>query len=125
MSWKYKKQGQADGLSIEYIDGLYGYALMLTRNHAEAEDLVQETYLRAIQALERRQTGSNIKAWLYTILRNICLNHLRKMRNAPNMIEIEAKHRVTNSIAEPCRNSQYLYVSKTEAEQVRRFRNCP
>jgi RNA polymerase sigma-70 factor, ECF subfamily len=119
MSWKYKKQGQADGLSIEYIDGLYGYALTLTRNRAEAEDLVQETYLRAIQALERLRTGSNIKGWLFTILRNIWLNHVRKMRNAPSMVEIEAEHSVTNSIAEPSRNSHDLYVSKTEAEQVR------
>jgi RNA polymerase sigma-70 factor (ECF subfamily) len=119
MSWKYKKQGQADGLSIEYIDGLYGYALMLTRNRAEAEDLVQETYLRAIQALEGLRAGSNLKGWLFTILRNIWLNHVRKMRNAPNMVEFEEENGVTNSIAEASRNPHDLYVSKTEAEQVR------
>src|SRR5258708_15013143 len=119
MPSKYKKQGHADGLSIEYIDGLYGYALMLTRNRAEAEDLVQETYLRAIQALERLRADSNIKGWLFTILRNIWLNHVRKVRNAPNMVEFEEEHEVTNSVAETSRNAHDLYVSKTEAEQVR------
>jgi DNA-directed RNA polymerase specialized sigma24 family protein len=51
MSWNNDGTGQADTTSIEYLDGLYGYALVLTRNHAEAEDLVQETYARAIQAM--------------------------------------------------------------------------
>ena len=41
-------EGQADTMGIEYLDGLYGYAMALTRNHARAEDLVQETYVRAI-----------------------------------------------------------------------------
>ncbi len=90
-----------------------------TRNRAEAEDLVQETCLRAIQALERLRAGSNIKGWLFTILRNIWLNHVRKMRNAPNMVEFEEARDVTNSIAEASRNPHDLYVGKTEAEQVR------
>ncbi|MCU1251808.1 MAG: polymerase, sigma-24 subunit, subfamily [Edaphobacter sp.] len=47
MSWNHTGADQADAAGIEYLDGLYSYALVLTRNHAEAEDLVQETYLRA------------------------------------------------------------------------------
>jgi RNA polymerase sigma-70 factor (ECF subfamily) len=58
--------GQADTMGIEYLDGLYGYAMALTRNHARAEDLVQETYVRAIPAMGRLRTGSNIKGWLFT-----------------------------------------------------------
>ncbi len=53
-------------MGIEYLDGLYGYATALTRNHARAEDLVQETYVRAIPAMGRLRTGSNIKGWLFT-----------------------------------------------------------
>src|SRR5580698_8064051 len=56
---------------IEHIDGLYSYAFVLTRNRHEAEDLVQETYLRAIGAMGRLHTDSNVKSWLFTILRNI------------------------------------------------------
>ncbi len=51
MSWNHDGAGQPDATGIEYLDGLYSYALVLTRNHAEAEDLVQETYVRAIQAM--------------------------------------------------------------------------
>jgi RNA polymerase sigma-70 factor (ECF subfamily) len=93
--------------------------MVLSRNHAEAEDLVQETYVRAIQAMGRLRTGSNVKSWLFTILRNVWFNQLRKRRNGPQMIEIEAEDDVANSIAEPSKNSHDLYVSKMEAEQVR------
>lgn len=111
--------GLAKTIGIEDLDGLYSYALVLTRNHAEAEDLVQETYVRAIQAMGRLRAGSYIKGWLFTILRNIWLNQLRKRRNGPPMVEIEAGDGVVNSIVEPSKNSDELYVSKMETEQVR------
>lgn len=119
MSQKYDGQDQTHGLSIEYIDSLYSYALVLTRNHAEAEDLVQETYVRAIPAAKGLRAGSNIKAWLFTILRNLWLNELRKMRRNPQTYEIETDSDVVHSIPAPSRNSHDLYVSKLEAEKVR------
>ncbi|HTF64658.1 MAG TPA: sigma factor [Edaphobacter sp.] len=61
-------------ISIEYLDGLYSYAMVLTRNHAEAEELVQETYTRAVQAMQKLRADSNIKGWLFTILKNIWFN---------------------------------------------------
>ena len=73
---------------LHYIDGLYGYAMALTRNQAEAEDLVQETYVRAIRGAESLRAGSNVKNWLFTILRNIRLNQLRQQRTAPKFIEL-------------------------------------
>src|SRR5882762_11069232 len=119
MSWNHAEAGQADRIGVECLDGLYSYALVLTRNHAEAEDLVQETYVRAMQAVARLRAGSNVKSWLFTILRNIWFNQLRKRRNGPQMVEIEVEDGVANSIAEPSKNSHDLYVSKMEAEQVR------
>ena len=62
---------------IEHLDALYRYAMSLTRNRSEAEDLVQETYVRAIRALRALKPDSNIKSWLMKILRNIWLNELR------------------------------------------------
>ncbi|HTF64764.1 MAG TPA: sigma-70 family RNA polymerase sigma factor [Edaphobacter sp.] len=112
-------EGQADTRGIEYLDGLYGYAMALTRNHARAEDLVQETYVRAIPAMGRLQAGSNTKGWLFTILRNVWLNQLRKWRNGPQMIEIEVGDGVANSTVEPSKKSHDLYVSTMETEQVR------
>src|ERR1700739_2915063 len=82
----------SDIIGIEYTDGLYGYAMMLTRNPAEAEDLVQETFLRALKAMHRLRPNSNMKGWLFTILRNIWLNELRSRRSTPQLIELEDKN---------------------------------
>jgi RNA polymerase sigma-70 factor (ECF subfamily) len=119
MLWNHDEAGQADATGIEHLDGLYSYAMVLSRNRAEAEDLVQETYIRAIQALGRLRGDSNMKSCLFTILRNIWLNQLRMRRNGPQMVEIEVEDGIANSIAEPSKNSHDLYVSKMEAEQVR------
>src|SRR3981189_2019956 len=100
MSWNHAGSGQADATGIEHLDGLYSYAMVLSRNHAEAEDLVQETYVRAIRAMKRLRADSNMKSWLFTILRNIWFNKLRKRKNAPQLIEIEGEDGVANDIVE-------------------------
>jgi RNA polymerase sigma-70 factor (ECF subfamily) len=119
MPWNHNGAGQTDATGIEYLDGLYGYALVLTRNHAEAEDLVQETYLRAMQAMGGLRANSNMRGWFFTILRNIWFNQLRKRRNGPQMVEIEVWDDVANSVVTPSKDSHDLYVSKMETEQVR------
>jgi RNA polymerase sigma-70 factor (ECF subfamily) len=67
--------------------------------------------------MRKLRVDSNIKSWLFTILRNVWLNQLRKLRNAPQMFEIEDG--VANSIVEPSKDSHDLYVSKMETELVR------
>jgi RNA polymerase sigma-70 factor (ECF subfamily) len=101
------------------IDGLYSYAMVLTRNHAEAEDLVKETYVRAMRALSCLRPGSSLKAWLFTILRNIWLNQLRKRRAGPRFVGIDDCDGVTDSTAELPKGAYDSYVSKMEAGQVR------
>src|SRR5580693_9381511 len=73
-----------------YMDGLYGYAMVLSRNPAVAADLVQETYLRALKAKTSLRASSNVKGWLFTILRNIWLNHLRHERAGPKIAELDS-----------------------------------
>jgi RNA polymerase sigma-70 factor, ECF subfamily len=63
--------------ALSYIDGLYGTALRLTRRPQDAEDLVQETYLKAFRASAQFQRGTNLKAWLFTILHNTFRNMRR------------------------------------------------
>ena len=104
----------------EYLDGLYSYALVLSRNQAEAEDLVQETCLRALRAMERLRRDSNVKSWLFTILRNIWLNQLRQRKTAPDMVELEADERVADRAVDSSRDPHAAYVSDLEREQVRR-----
>src|SRR5260370_7808583 len=71
------------------MDGLYGYAMVLSRNPVVAADLVQETYLRALKAKTSLRASSNVKGWLFTILRNIWLNHLRHERAGPKIAALE------------------------------------
>jgi RNA polymerase sigma-70 factor (ECF subfamily) len=75
-----KTSSEAEALT-KFIDGLYSYAMALTRNSTFAEDLVQETYVRAIPAIGRLREDSNIKGWMFTILRNIWLSEVRQARN--------------------------------------------
>lgn len=65
-------------VALVHLGGLYRSALRLTHNRAEAEDVVQETCLRAFRSFHRFNPGSNCRAWLFTILRNAFLNRLRR-----------------------------------------------
>lgn len=63
--------------ALEYLDNLFGAALRLTRGRDAAEDLVQDTYLKAFRARDRFAAGTNLKAWLFTILQNTWRNRRR------------------------------------------------
>lgn len=75
--------------ALQLLDALYGFAMTLTHSKAESEDLVQETYMRAIQHYDRLRPDSNLKAWLFTILRNVWLKKLRHGRSAPEFIPFD------------------------------------
>ena len=104
---------------VEYLGALYNYARILTRNQAEAEDLVQETYLRAIPAMHRLRVDSNVKSWLFKILRNVWLNQLRKLKTDPQMVHIDADGSPREEPVDPGKHSYEVYVSKLEIKQVR------
>ncbi|HUR34106.1 MAG TPA: sigma-70 family RNA polymerase sigma factor [Vicinamibacterales bacterium] len=63
--------------ALEFVDSLYRTALRLTRVPSDAEDLVQETYLKAFRAADRFEPGTNLRAWLFTILHNTARNRAR------------------------------------------------
>ena len=69
--------------AMEHMGSLYTAALRMTRNPADAEDLVQETYLKAYRAFASFQEGTNLKAWLYRILTNTYINGYRKRQRQP------------------------------------------
>ena len=69
--------------AMPLIDQLYGAALRMTRNPSDAEDLVQETYLKAYSAFRTFREGTNLKAWLYRILTNTYINGYRKRQRQP------------------------------------------
>lgn len=69
--------------AMEHIDKLYAHAMRKTGNRVDANDLVQETYLKAFSAFDQFQQGTNIKAWLHRILENTYINQYRKLQNQP------------------------------------------
>jgi RNA polymerase sigma-70 factor (ECF subfamily) len=72
--------------AMPLLPGLYSAAYRLTRNAADAEDLVQETYLRAFRSFHQFQPGTNLKAWLYRILTNTFINSYRKRQREPQTV---------------------------------------
>lgn len=100
-----------------YLNGLYAYAVVLSRNRTEAQDLVQETCLRAFRSIGQLRPDGNVKSWLFTILRNIWLNQIRQKRTAPEMVDPEE-----NGATEPADTAQdpyAAYAGKVDQEQVR------
>jgi RNA polymerase sigma-70 factor, ECF subfamily len=87
------------------------YAMILTCNHAEAEHLVQEAYVRASQVINRLRPDRNLKQWLFKILRNIWLNHLRKERSAPQVLDLDIEDSVSDSTVEAFRNLHDVYAA--------------
>ncbi len=69
--------------AMPLLDQLYGGALRMTRNPQDAEDLVQETYLKAYNAFDSFKPGTNLKAWLYRIMTNTYINSYRKKQRRP------------------------------------------
>ena len=70
-----------------FMDQLYAAALRMTRNAADAEDLVQEAYLRAYRGYDGFQEGTNLRAWLFRILTNSYINTYRKKQRRPDETE--------------------------------------
>src|SRR5207245_5444765 len=71
------------------MSSLYTAALRMTRNPADAEDLVQETYLKAYRAFGSFQEGTNLKAWLYRILTNTYINTYRAKKRRPEQTDVD------------------------------------
>jgi RNA polymerase sigma-70 factor, ECF subfamily len=82
-------QSQFADVAMEYMPSLYTAAMRMTRNSADAEDLVQETYLKAYRAYGRFEEGTNLKAWLYKILTNTFINSYRARQRRPEESDID------------------------------------
>lgn len=90
-SWESNsKQEEFEAVALEHFNTLYNTAMRLTRNPNEAQDLVQETYLKAYRFFDRFEPGTNVKAWLFTILRNTYINAYRKASRHQEQTDFES-----------------------------------
>lgn len=78
-----QRQARFERDALPFLDQLYAAALRMTRNQADAEDLVQETFVKAFAAFHQFTEGTNLKAWLYRILTNTFINTYRKKQREP------------------------------------------
>lgn len=82
-------QARFTEVAMEHMPGLYSAALRMTRNPADAEDLLQETYLKAYRSFGSFQEGTNLRAWLYRILTNTFINSYRAAKRRPEVTDVE------------------------------------
>ncbi len=74
-------------VALPHADSLYNFAFRMTRNRRDAEDLVQDTFMRAFRFFHRFETGTNIRAWLFRILKNTYINNYRKVQRTPDQVD--------------------------------------
>jgi len=98
-------------LVSQHLDGLFGASLRLTRNRTKAEDLLQETFLRAWRSFHTFRPGTNVRAWLYRILMNAYIDGYRKSEREPEVVDHEDV------------DEFYLYSKVHESEDFRRAGN--
>ncbi len=102
--------------ALAHIDSLYGTALRLTRRAADAEDLVQDTYLKAFRSAHQFQAGTNLKAWLFTILHNTFRNDRRHDGRNPVDSDSEAVERAVGDAAGTLSPEQILTRATLDAD---------
>ena len=108
---------------LAQLDSLYRTALRLTRNGADAEDLVQETVLKAFRASDSFEAGTNLRAWLFTILHNAARNRVRDRAREALLVDSDLVERTaelpTTSSAAPGETPESLLLRDTLAPDVK------
>lgn len=98
---------QFEKSTLPYLDELYGTALRLTRNERDAEDLVQDTYLKAFKAFHQFKPGTNCRAWMFKILTNTFINGYRRRIKEREILQRQESGALQNSLV--CRESVERY----------------
>jgi RNA polymerase sigma factor (sigma-70 family) len=125
------RRGDLNALSeliTRYQNRLYRYLLRIVRQPAEAEDLFQQTWLRVVEKIRSFDASRNFDAWLFTLARNLAIDHLRRIRP-----QTSTSHSPTAGIAKPWRTGfqvkttrRSITLSRPSAERrsVKRWRRC-
>ena len=116
-------RAEFERVALVQLPYLYTSAFYLTKDKADAEDLVQETYLRAFRFFDKFETGTNVRAWLLSILRNLFINRYRQKRREPKAVECEKLDAVYESMVEQGENlgrgnPEHHFVSQMMDDEV-------
>lgn len=93
-----KKQREFEREALPHMDVLYNFALRTTGNADDAQDLLQETYLKAFRFWDKYEKGTNIRAWMFRIMKNSYINRYRKETKEPDKVDYEDIENFYNSI---------------------------
>ncbi|BBA36928.1 RNA polymerase, sigma-24 subunit, ECF subfamily [Methylocaldum marinum] len=104
--------------ALEHLYALYGYAVSLTHHRSDAEDLVHDTYVRAVENRQRLAEGSGLKGWLFIIMRRLWLNRLRHARSGPQFapLDIEPVEEFSHGLND---DPEVLFLREAERRAVR------
>ncbi len=83
------RQKQFNDVMVPHMDTMYSYAMYLTGDKEAADDLLQDTYLKAFRFFEKFERGTNAKAWLYRIMRNTFINDYRRIKRQPDLVQYD------------------------------------
>ncbi len=116
-------KAEFERVALPQLSHIYTSAFYLTRDKTEAEDLVQETYLRAFRFFNKFQPGTNCRAWLLSILRNLFINRYRQKSREPKAVECEKLDAVYESMVEQGENlgrgnPEHHFVSQMMDDEV-------
>ncbi len=116
-AWDFESQ------TMPYLDALYNTALRMTRSPQDAEDLVQETFFKAYRHYDKFEEGTNLKAWLFRIMKNTFINNYRKAQSRPiesDFAEVEEglESRVTSTWGQAIQDPEAEFLEKVVDERV-------
>jgi len=115
--------------AVPHMDILYNYALRMTSNPDDAHDLVQETFLKAYRFWDKYEKGTNIRAWLFRILKNTYINRYRKEIKEPNTVDYadiqNFYHTIRNQSTDPNDLQEKIFGGLLEDEVARALESLP
>lgn len=114
-----------ESVTLPFLDGLYNMAWRLTHNSEDAEDLVQETFFKAYKYYDKFEEGTNLKAWLYRIMKNTFINGYRKRQSQPpssafSNIEETFESLVSDEASQQIKNPEEEFLDQVLDEDVQR-----
>jgi RNA polymerase sigma-70 factor (ECF subfamily) len=124
-----QKHGEFQSEALPHINTLYNYALRMTSNADNAQDLVQETYLKAYRFWEMYEKGTNVRAWLFRIMKNSYINRYRKELKEPNTVDYHDIENFYNTIryqsSDPNDLQEKIYGGLLEDDVARAIESLP